>query len=256
MTQPITDNSAPRTKADIARENGAKSHGPVTDAGRARSSLNSVKHSLAGTTIILSTEDQEAFKLHHQSYVDSLKPVNPVEGDLVYDMVVSKWQERRCDLIEAAVINLQLNLDQQEFEKNSVSPDESTRLAVAFLELSDHSKVLQLLLRYRTEHGRRYNRALRQLLALREKGAFNQPVAKPAAAPNAEKRNEPTVALNPRKTDEPPPPTTDPQPTPNPDPAAQPIISCYDIISGRSYFRRVSRPRGVPLSDPPVCAFQ
>jgi len=49
------------TKSESARINGAKSHGPKTEAGRKRSSQNALKHGLTAQTLVLPTEDPAEF---------------------------------------------------------------------------------------------------------------------------------------------------------------------------------------------------
>ena len=183
-------NSQTRTKADIARENGAKSHGPVTLEGKARSSQNAATHSLSTINVVcLTHEDQQRYDAHHQSYVQCWKPENIMEVELVEEMAAAKWQERRCQSIETAILNMGIQM-----QPENLSPGDRT--ALAFMDLADHSKVLQLLLRYSTEHSRRFHRAVRQLIALR----------KSAALAGTEKRNEPTAASKTNKTSAPPPP--------------------------------------------------
>ena len=83
--------SEPRTRAVIARENGAKSRGPVTPEGRARSSQNALQHSLAATKLVCrDAEEQKRFDEFATSYLSLWQPVNVVEEDLVEEMVVAK----------------------------------------------------------------------------------------------------------------------------------------------------------------------
>ena len=51
------------SRSEQARINGAKSRGPKTDAGKARSASNATKHNLSGKgLVILHTENDEAFQ--------------------------------------------------------------------------------------------------------------------------------------------------------------------------------------------------
>ena len=52
-----------RTRAQIARENGAKSKSPITAEGKAKSSKNALKHGLLSTRTIIGNEDANEFKL-------------------------------------------------------------------------------------------------------------------------------------------------------------------------------------------------
>jgi len=190
-----------RTKEEVARENGSKSHGPVTPEGKARSSQNAATHSLSTCNVVcLTHEDQQRYDEHHLSYTNVWKPVNIIEVDLVEEMAASKWQERRCQAIETTLMNFQIQLQQTGELKDHIDQISNTeRIALAFMDLADHSKTLQLLLRYRSEHNRRFHRAMRQLMALRSKDAFG-------------KRNEPTKTANANKTSVQPPPDTQPEP--------------------------------------------
>ena len=67
--------STTKTRAEIARENGAKSRGPISVEGKARSSQNSLSHSLTATQVVCtSPDDQERFNAMHESYIQIWKP--------------------------------------------------------------------------------------------------------------------------------------------------------------------------------------
>src|SRR5713226_10671975 len=48
-------------KIDSARANGAKSHGPITEEGRKKSSMNAIKHGLNARTPVLFNETDDEY---------------------------------------------------------------------------------------------------------------------------------------------------------------------------------------------------
>ena len=65
------------------RANAQFSTGPRSDTGKAISSRNAVKTGLTGRTILLPTEDAEAYEIHLLQYVESFAPVGARETELV-----------------------------------------------------------------------------------------------------------------------------------------------------------------------------
>jgi hypothetical protein len=97
-----------KRKIDSARANGGKSHGPATEAGRKKSSMNALKHGLTARTVVLSNENDDEYTDLLQSYVQKFQPADPVEMDLVVEMVNAKWRQRRLFLIESGLYELQM----------------------------------------------------------------------------------------------------------------------------------------------------
>jgi hypothetical protein len=219
MLNKETEPTNPRTAADIARENGAKSRGPVTPDGKARASLNSLRHGLTAETICLSNEASDRLKLTYQSYLDLIQPQNQIEDDLVQVLAVSKWQEQRSWAIETSLFNYQMDVQEEDLEKKFEKLNEPTRLAIAFKSLADDSHALQLLLRYRGAHTRQYDRALNQLMKLRTKDVFNnapvESAATPPERPKPEQRNEPSPTPKPEANNDIPPTNNEQRATTN-----------------------------------------
>jgi hypothetical protein len=76
-----------------SRSNGALSRGPVTAAGRARSSQNSVRHGLrAAPGRILPHESAEELAALSERWFKSLQPRDEAEDELVTDLVKARLQ--------------------------------------------------------------------------------------------------------------------------------------------------------------------
>src|SRR5713226_9683348 len=83
-TQGVTMST--QRKIDSARANGAKSHGPITEEGRKKSSMNALKHGLTARTVVLSNEKDDEYTVLVDSYVQDLQPTDSVEMDHVVEM--------------------------------------------------------------------------------------------------------------------------------------------------------------------------
>jgi len=88
------------SKSETSRINGAKSQGPKTEAGLARSSQNALKHGLCSRALVLPSEDPAEFDALLSSYLEELHPIGPVELDLVHEMVAAEWRLDRIARIE------------------------------------------------------------------------------------------------------------------------------------------------------------
>ena len=160
--------SKKRRLAARARRNGALSHGPVTTAGKAVSSRNAVTHGLAARRpVLLEDEDPAAYDALRQAYYLKFTPQDPVEQDLVDEMVAARWQLRRCHSVETALLELERAKTLAQARQAYPNLDPIGAVAYAFQSLADDSKSLELLRRYRTAHARDFQRALDTLLRLR-----------------------------------------------------------------------------------------
>jgi hypothetical protein len=59
------------------RLNAQLSTGPTSPQGRARSSMNALRHGLTGRVVVLPTEDMNAYNAFSKELVDSLDPQTP-----------------------------------------------------------------------------------------------------------------------------------------------------------------------------------
>ena len=102
-----------RARSKASRANGAKSRGPVTAEGRARSSQNSIRHGIRAdpNRVLLqlgeSREEQEAMQ---KGWIESLRPRDAAEGDLVSDIVNSRWLLRRAERAHIDFVNNRISL--------------------------------------------------------------------------------------------------------------------------------------------------
>ena len=95
----------PRSPAQIeaARRNGARSRGPVTPEGKARSSRNALKHGLAALHHFL-LEDEAPSELEELTtrLLAECVPESEIEARLVKRMAIAFWKSERAEWIEVA----------------------------------------------------------------------------------------------------------------------------------------------------------
>jgi hypothetical protein len=91
-------------RAAASRKNGAKSRGPKTEEGKARSSLNALKHGMrAAMHVVLPDEDAVAFNELQQGLFDELAPEGALQLVLARRIAVATWRLARADRMETEV---------------------------------------------------------------------------------------------------------------------------------------------------------
>ena len=151
-------------KAEIARNNGAKSNGPLTDAGKAISSQNSLKHGLTSSRAVLPHESQEEFDRLEASMVNRFKPHDELEHELVHEMAAARWRLRRIEAMEVAIFNKAFK-QQRELLGPEASPSEIQDAAYA--EVAE-SKSLRMVSRHQSQLRRSYEKAWKELQLIQE----------------------------------------------------------------------------------------
>ena len=106
------------TKSESARINGAKSRGPKTSAGKAKSSRNAIKHGLFAQVIVLSNENAQAFDELTEDFIRRFEPRDGVELSIVEQMVAATWRLSRCWEMQTQTLNLEMQKDQDEDDEN------------------------------------------------------------------------------------------------------------------------------------------
>ncbi|MFZ1428538.1 MAG: hypothetical protein WAS21_17400 [Geminicoccaceae bacterium] len=90
-----------------AHTNGARSRGPTTDAGKARSSRNGTHHGLRGGLFaLLAGEDREAFAELHAAVTADWGPRDAYEHRWVMELVASMWRQDRLRGLELATLTV------------------------------------------------------------------------------------------------------------------------------------------------------
>ena len=92
-------------RADINRANSLKSTGPRTDAGKARSAMNALKHGLSAKAIVLPDEDPAAYQRHIDSYLKEFQPVGEAELQQVHFLADTSWQLQRVGRLEITLFS-------------------------------------------------------------------------------------------------------------------------------------------------------
>jgi hypothetical protein len=82
-------------KLEANRANARKGTGPRTQAGKARSRLNSRKHGLTAKTLIIVGENADDFEQLRAELMDEYEPQSSLECELVERLAGILWRLRR-----------------------------------------------------------------------------------------------------------------------------------------------------------------
>jgi hypothetical protein len=157
--------------AEISRTNGAKSQGPVTAEGKARSSQNSRTHGLTSAAVVLPHESQEDYDLLELAIVQEFRPVGPLQQDLVQEMAAARWRLRRVQQMESAIFQKAVRT---QLDKLGPRADPAEARMLAYAAVAD-SNSLRMVTRYAAQFRRAYEKAWKELLELQRRNAAEPP---------------------------------------------------------------------------------
>ncbi len=143
------------------------SGGPRTEAGKAVSSMNSLKHGLTAKTVVLPGENKADFDRLHRQLLDEHAPAGALETELVAEIAACLWRLQRARRYESKVL-----------ETSSFEVFVSNKLGKGF----------ETLLRYMGAIERQLNRAivrLRETQTARRKLETTKPAPAQAIAATA-----------------------------------------------------------------------
>ena len=113
-SEPCADSPEPSSPELTAVEppaGRAGAGGPRTPEGKAISSLNNLKHGLAGKFRVLEGESQADFDAAQEALIAEHNPTTPTESELVRRMAEHAWLSRRAqNLVDLAVVGRDAHL--------------------------------------------------------------------------------------------------------------------------------------------------
>jgi hypothetical protein len=89
-----------RRQRAASRANGQKSQGPITEAGKAKSRFNALKHGIDAKQQIMFTESAEDLAVLAAEYHELHRPANADERFLVDTLINNEWRLRRLRCVE------------------------------------------------------------------------------------------------------------------------------------------------------------
>ena len=145
------------------RLNAEKSHGPTSPEGRARSSMNALRHGLTARVVVLPSEDMDAYQVFSKEIVDSLDPQTPVERQFAQTIADNQWRINRIRSIEDGMLGMDHFESAGDFDADNSEIHSAMTAARAFRA---DSKAFVNLSIYEQRLHRSMKDALRQLKEL------------------------------------------------------------------------------------------
>jgi hypothetical protein len=167
------------------RANATKSTGPRSQAGKARSRLNSWKHGLTAKMLIIVGENADDFDQLRADLMDEYDPQSVLETELVERLAGILWRLRRAPFFEAAILQAyhyrtrDMDLSYAYREGQSIEEErrvaKSIRYGVALM--SDRNDLLGKLARHEASTMSALTKTLQTLMVVQDhRGAKSGPV--------------------------------------------------------------------------------
>jgi len=138
------------------------STGPRTEEGKAISSLNAVRTGLTGRTVLLPSDDAEAYHRHVSAYESAYRPVGLRETELVQSLADTQWRLQRIPGLEMALYAR----GRQEFAESYL--DQDIALRANLIDLDVHLKYEKQLRNLQLQESRLHLRYEKEMAELRQ----------------------------------------------------------------------------------------
>jgi hypothetical protein len=166
LVRPVHDLEPPMPRTptpaqiEASRQNGRRSHGPITPAGKARSALNARSWGLRSVDcFVTEDEDVERFGQLQDAIHDQFRPASPLEAALCARMVTALWRSERAERLEN---------DYWAVLPYGCPSTGMGRIDILNHDVGRHRPTLDTIMRYLSQAQNAYARAFRQLQSLRE----------------------------------------------------------------------------------------
>jgi hypothetical protein len=149
-------------QSEASRQNGKKSNGPVTAAGKRKSSRNGLRHGIFASTIALEGESRSQCLSLIKALADYYNPEGPVEQILIEKMAAAHWRQTRL-----------WNFERETFAREAAKVRESSGVEspVAVDALAHPAVATAAINQYEMRYDRQFLRALRSLEKLKSRKA-------------------------------------------------------------------------------------
>ena len=166
------------------RQNAMKSTGPRTVVGKARSSINAVRHGILSRQVLIPGESAAELRDLWQRLREEFQPVGALEDELLDQIVACYWRLRRLRMVEAGLFARGLEMEGIDDGSNDSPEFDAAQyldaLSLSFIRDSHSCNAFGKLSRYETSILRALHRdlhELQRLQAARQSEAVQSPVA-------------------------------------------------------------------------------
>ena len=143
-------------RINSSRANGARSRGPKTAQGLARSQSASLTYGLATHQIVLPGESEDEFRALRDAYLVHFRPRSVRQVDLVALLAATRWRLDRLAAYEVDLYNAEMARQKPDIPKEF-------KLAAAYRTLCDESNAIANLDRLTARLNRMYWATLEEL---------------------------------------------------------------------------------------------
>jgi len=181
-------------RASVNKANAQKSTGPRAEAGKQRSKLNALRHGLTGHTIVLPTEDHDAYQRHTHGLFDHFQPAGALEQQLVQSLADTSWRLNRVAALETNLFSL--GITENENRVPASHPEAEAALAMA-LTFRENVHAFTNLGIYGQRLARQFEQTLAQLREIQAERRQHEHDALDRAADLLEMHQEKELSYNP-----------------------------------------------------------